>query len=118
MGILADIINKKINSIVDRKINEQDTSEETTATTYNRLWLEKVSREAGYAISQNENIVNNILKALNKREGHCPCGGMTEDFICPCKMMRTYGTCKCGLYMDVKDIEPKDTKTIGKIKED
>lgn len=116
MGILADLISKKAKEIVDRKIEEKQPTEEIKAEKHNRLWLDKLVREAGYAVSDNEQRVNNILKALNKRDGHCPCGGMTEDFLCPCKMMRTYGTCKCGLFMDLKDIEPKDMKSTAKIK--
>lgn len=118
MGILADIINKKVNEIIDRKIEERqpDPVKEEIAR-YNRLWLDKIVREAGYAVSDNEQKVDNILKALNKRDGHCPCGGMSEDFICPCKMMREYGTCKCGLYKDFKDIDPKGQST-ARIKED
>ena len=117
MGILADIINKKIDNIVSRKMEEKQ-SEPIEATKYNRLWLDKIAREAGFAISDNEQKVNNILKALDKRDGHCPCGGMTEDFICPCKMMREYGACKCGLYMDFKDIEPNNMKSAGRIKDE
>jgi ferredoxin-thioredoxin reductase catalytic subunit len=116
MGILGDIINKKINNIINNKIEEKQsdlTKEEPTR--YNRLWLDKIVREAGYALTDNENKINNILKALNKRDGHCPCGGMTDEFICPCNMMRTYGTCKCGLYRDLKDIDPKGQST-AKIK--
>lgn len=118
MGILADIIGKKAEEIVNRKAEQRtvDTKEEKV-TRYNRMWLEKIVREAGYAVSDNEQKVNNILKALNKRDGHCPCGGMTEDFICPCKMMREHGACKCGLYMDFKDIEPKDMKSTARIKD-
>ena len=119
MGILADIINKKVNDIVNRKVEEQQPDPVSNEITkYNRVWLDKISREAGYAISDNTQKVNNILKALNKRDGHCPCGGMTDDFTCPCKMMRTYGTCKCGLYIDAKDIEPKDLKSTARIKKD
>ena len=116
MGILSDIINKKINSIMNRKIEEKQPSDDISFTKYNRPWLDKISREAGYAISDNDQKVNNILKALNKRDGHCPCGGMTEDFICPCKMMREHGACKCGLYMDFKDVEPTGQST-AKIKD-
>ena len=119
MGILADIVNRKIDNIISRRMEEKQSnpiSEE--ATKYNRIWLDKTAREAGFAISDNEQKVDNILKALNKRDGHCPCGGMTDDFICPCKMMREHGACKCGLYMDFKDIEPKDLKSTGRIKDE
>lgn len=119
MGILADIIEKKAMQIVEKKQAEKQKpiTEEVDIETYNRYWLDRIARETGFAISDNENRVNNILKKLNERDGHCPCGGMTEEFLCPCTMMRTYGTCKCGLYMNVKDIDPKDAKSTARIKE-
>lgn len=108
MGILDRIIKKPQ---VEEDINVEDI------TPYNRLWLERIANEAGYAISDNDKRVDTILDKLNKRDGHCPCGGMTDEFICPCRMMREFGNCKCGLYMNARDIAPKDTKTTGKIKE-
>lgn len=120
MGILSDIINKKAQEIVDRRIQKQEEesiSNNMEVTPYNRIWLDTISRDFGFAISNNDKVVDNILKKLNERDGHCPCGGMTAEFICPCKMMREYGACKCGLYMNVKDLEPKDTKTTGRVKE-
>lgn len=116
MGILADIINKKVAKIIDNKVEEQPEVAEENITRYNRLWLDRVAHETGFAISDNENRVNNILKKLNERDGHCPCGGMTDEFICPCTMMREHGACKCGLYMNVKDINPKDAKSTARIK--
>ena len=118
MGILADIINKKATEIFDRKVQEKQPVVEEDVTRYNRLWLDKIARETGFAISDNENRVNNILKKLNERDGHCPCGGMTDEFVCPCRMMREYGTCKCGLYRDVKDVNPTDGRSIGRIKDE
>lgn len=120
MGILFDMINKKAKEIIDRKVEEKQgevVEEEQEITPYNRLWLERIAHEAGYVISGNEQKVDNILKALNKRDGHCPCGGMTQQFVCPCEMMRNYGECKCGLYVSAKDIDPKDAKSTGRIKE-
>lgn len=118
MGILADIINKKVTKIINDKIDKkQPVIEEECVTRYNRLWLDKVARETGFAVSDNEKRVDTILKKLNERDGHCPCGGMTDEFICPCTMMRTHGACKCGLYVNVKDIEPKDGKSTARIKE-
>ena len=118
MGILADIISKKATEIFNNKVNGEQEQEvqNDDITRYNKIWLDKIAHEAGYAISDNENRVNNILKKLNERDGHCPCGGMTDEFICPCEMMRRYGACKCGLYMNVKDINPTDGKSVAKIK--
>lgn len=120
MGILKDIIEKKAMEIVERRVNEKQESnvEQIDIKTYNRYWLDRIARETGFAVSDNDTRVDNILKKLNERDGHCPCGGMTDEFICPCIMMRKYGTCKCGLYMDVKDIEPKDSKSTARIKDE
>lgn len=120
MGILADIISKKAHEIVEREVQkkeEQEKSAEEGITKYNRIWLDSIVRETGFALSDNDKRVDNILKKLNERDGHCPCGGMTDEFICPCRMMREHGACKCGLYMNAKDIEPKDMKSTARIKE-
>ena len=118
MGIIKDIIEKRAMEIVNNKItSESNDTTEHDITKYNRIWLNKIANKTGFVISDNEKKVDNILKALNKRDGHCPCGGMTKDFICPCKMMREYNECKCGLYLSARDIEPKDAKSTGKIKE-
>jgi ferredoxin-thioredoxin reductase catalytic subunit len=118
MGILADLIYKKANEIVERRMEEKQPKEEgVQAERYNRLWLDKVVREFGYAVSDNDQKVDNILKALNKRDGHCPCGGMTDYFLCPCEMMRGHGVCKCGLFKNFKDVNPTDTRSTAKIKD-
>lgn len=121
MGILGDIVANRIDKIVnDRrqaKMEEQQVSETQNVEMYNRIWLDKMVHETGYALTDNEQRITNILKKLNERDGHCPCGGMTDEFICPCRMMREYGTCKCGLYRDVVDINPTDCKSEGRIKE-
>lgn len=115
MGLLGDILHGK-KKVEDVKAKEVEECNE--ATMYNKIWLDNVVRETGFALTENEKRIENILKALNKRDGHCPCGGMTEEFICPCRMMREYGNCKCGLYQNFKDIDPSDTKTTGRIKDE
>jgi ferredoxin-thioredoxin reductase catalytic subunit len=117
MGILADLINKKAQEIVDRKLGKEQ-SQEIQSIKHNRIWLDKIVRDTGYAVSDNDQKVDNILKALSKRDGHCPCGGMTDYFICPCEMMRNHGVCKCGLFQNFRDINPTNTKSTAKIKED
>lgn len=119
MGILANLINKKAQKIADNIIAEQKKQENAVneATTYyNKLWLDRIERNTGFSASDNEQRVNNILKKLNERDGHCPCGGMTSDFMCPCKMMREYGKCKCGLFNNVVDLNPNNGTSTGAIK--
>lgn len=118
MGILGDIVANRIDKIVNDRRQakmEQQVYETQDIEMYNRIWLDKVVHETGYALTDNEQRIANILKKLNERDGHCPCGGMTDEFICPCRMMREYGTCKCGLYRDVVDINPTG-KSEGSIK--
>ena len=118
MGILGDIIANRIDKIVNDRRQakvEQQVSETQDIEMYNRIWLDKVVHETGYASTDNEQRITNILKKLNERDGHCPCGGMTDEFICPCRMMREYGTCKCGLYRDFVDVNPTG-KSEGSIK--
>lgn len=118
MGILGDIIANRIDKIVNDRRQEKtqpQVSETQDIEMYNRIWLDKVVHETGFALTDDEKRITNILKALNKRDGHCPCGGMTDEFICPCRMMRDHGTCKCGLYRDVVDLNPTG-KSEGSIK--
>lgn len=120
MGILRDLVEQKAFDIVKRRI-EREESQALTNTEdirmYNRIWLEKMANHYDYEISDNDTAVNRILDKLNERDGHCPCGGMTEQFICPCEMMRTHGVCKCGLYKNAVDLNPRESETTGKIKE-
>ena len=118
MSMLSDILKKHIPQIIEDKVNDDKSIEESNdIRKYNHIWLDKVARQHGYTISDNEKRVDNILKKLNDRNGHCPCGGMTDVYICPCKMMRTYGNCKCGLYENIveKDIDPNGSSA-GRIK--
>lgn len=119
MSILCDIINKRVSKIAEERIAENQivNEEQPKPIMYNKIWLAKVIEEHGFTLTDNEFRVGTILKKLNERNGHCPCGGMTEDFICPCKMMREYGACKCGLYQNIKDVNPKSGGSIAKIKE-
>lgn len=124
MSILRDLIEKKAQQIVDDKIEreqqenkDQSISDNNDIMVYNRHWLLKTANKYEFQITDNEPRALNILKKLNQRDGHCPCGGMTDEFICPCKMMREFGHCKCGLYESAKDINPKGS-TSAQIKRD
>lgn len=88
-------------------------------TKYNRIWLNNIVEETGYAINEEGGKVDGILKALNRRDGHCPCGGNGDQFLCPCHIMREHGICKCGLFRNAVDINPKNGKsTVKSIKEE
>lgn len=123
MGKLQDIIERKAMEIamnkvererMERQAHEQKLQEEVTP--YNRLWLEKIVNKAGYLLTEDEQRIERILSKLNERKGHCPCGGMTDEFLCPCRMMREYGNCKCGLYKNAIDLNPGKSRTTARIK--
>ena len=118
MSILGDIINKKVNKIIDNASEKDDIKDkcEQKPTMYNKIWLSKVVEEHGFTVTDNEFRIENILRKLNEKDGYCPCGGKTEDSICPCKMMRQYGACKCGLYQNIRDINPTDGSSEARIK--
>ena len=87
------------NITIDEKPAVPTPSDETTPTLkYTRTWASKVALARGYSINSNDKKVDGILMALNRNNGHCPCGGNGDQFLCPCVNMRTLGICKCGLY--------------------
>ena len=60
----------------------------------------------GTSINNDENIVLIIREGIKGREGHCPCIPKhlhTEDTLCPCKLYRDSGKCKCRLYVNKEE---------------
>ena len=112
MGKLRDIFNKR-NKDNDDNNTGDNTVHEITA--YNKSWLMRISNTTGFIISDDRNKVSGILKALNRRNGHCPCGGNGDQFICPCVVMRDKGICKCGLFENIRPVNPRGNST-GSIK--
>lgn len=111
MGALGDFLKgKKSEPKVERK---EDTDSQVKF--YNKVWLNKVSNQTGFIVSDNEKKVNGILEALNRKDGHCPCGGNGVQFLCPCIIMREKGICKCGLFENVRPLEPTGGSS-GRIK--
>ena len=96
-------------------VKEEPKKEDTGIKIYNKIWLKKISDAYGYIVSDNEKKVEGILAALNRKGGHCPCGGNGDQFLCPCVIMREKGICKCGLYENVRQIEPTGSSN-GRIK--
>ena len=107
MSKLGDFLKNKKTG--EKSVQTQTKVEETKTDVvklYNKIWLNKVSNQMGYIISSDERKVNGILEALNRKNGHCPCGGNGTQFLCPCVNMREYGICKCGLYENVRQVSP------------
>ena len=45
--------------------------------------------------------VDKILKAIEKKNGHCPCQpGETPTNFCPCSKLLDEGECICELYVE------------------
>lgn len=56
----------------------------------------------GFKLNPNEKVVTNIVKAIKRNNGHCPCDNKykgTDDDICPCKAYREEAHCCCTLYV-------------------
>lgn len=57
-------------------------------------------------VNPDGNHVKIILDKLKANNGYCPCMPMkTKDTICPCKYMRKFKACRCGLYVKEGDKE-------------
>lgn len=111
MSKLGDFLKGK-KETVQTSVQKEDDQQ---IKVYNKAWLNKVSNRFGYIVSSDEKKVNGILEALNRKDGHCPCGGNGVQFICPCVNMREYGICKCGLYENVRPLDPTGGSS-GRIK--
>lgn len=119
MGKLHELLMKKVEgNIRSRYEQPQEPQEEvihTEAKMYNQTWLLKVTNEGGYIVNRDRDKAQKVLDALNRRNGQCPCGGEGKQFKCPCVVMRDHGICKCGLFENVRSVEPKG-KSTAKIK--
>ena len=113
MGRLAKLLQKRNESNKHEEVTE---TKEVELKRYNPSWLLKVSNATGFIINEDSKKVDKILEALNRRNGHCPCGGNGSQFMCPCVNMREKGICKCGLFENVTPVQPKGNVT-AKIKE-
>jgi len=65
----------------------------------------KIIEKEGFELNPNKKIRDNILKALLRNNGYCPCnqkGVEKEDTKCPCKAYREQDYCCCKLYTRYK----------------
>lgn len=58
---------------------------------------ERFAKQHGYRLTS---IADNVLKAIDRRDGNCPC--RQEDIPCPCpgihEDIKKRGTCHCHLF--------------------
>lgn len=61
----------------------------------------KILRKEDWDLNPNDNVVNGILKALIKNDGHCPCVHPERrgHDQCPCSEYLQYDNCLCNLYV-------------------
>ena len=61
----------------------------------------KIVRKKGFILNPDDKIVNNILRALGKNDGHCPCKHPEREGHdqCPCSQYLQKDECYCGLYI-------------------
>ncbi len=85
-----------------------------------RTRAEADARTYGYRLSPDPGFLNDLIEGLRTNEERygypsCPCRPATgifdldRDIVCPCDYrdpdVAQYGTCYCGLYVDVKTFE-------------
>ena len=68
--------------------------------------LTNTANKYGYEINKDRLpiLTEKFRKQVEKYgEMYCPCQQQqNRDTVCPCKYMRKYGACRCGLYKEVK----------------
>lgn len=71
----------------------------------NTFYLLENSKKYGMTINSDARRVDTVLMKLQDNKikygkTYCPCmPNHNEDTICPCKYMRRYKVCRCGLYV-------------------
>lgn len=114
MGRLADLLSGRKQRNTDAK--REVKNDEVKIKKYNPSWLMKISNATGFIVNSDREKAQKILDALNRRNGHCPCGGNGNQFLCPCINMREKGICKCGLFENVEPVQPSGN-TSARIKQ-
>ena len=66
--------------------------------------LREIANKPGYSVRSEErlNALSDKFLGQVTKYGrmYCPCQNVrNEDTICPCRYMRSYGVCKCGLFI-------------------
>lgn len=72
-----------------------------------RNHIQDTCYEKGYNIRSKEDMNRMVDKFKDMKEKYgqmyCPCHvSQNADTLCPCKYMREYGACRCGLFKKVE----------------
>ena len=59
-----------------------------------------ILKRDGWDLNPDDKVVNNIFRALERCDGHCPCHHEDRrgNDVCPCDEYKEYNNCVCGLY--------------------
>lgn len=65
----------------------------------------KILRKPGFELNPDDAVVNSIIRALNRNDGHCPCKHPEREGHdqCPCSEWIHNSRCFCGLYVKVDE---------------
>lgn len=67
----------------------------------------KFLKDRKMQVTRNHKVYDTVTARLKLNDGYCPCQPTkTRDTVCPCRYMRKFNTCRCGLYVK---IEGEDT---------
>lgn len=64
----------------------------------------KIYRKQGWDLNPNDLRLNNIIRAILRNNGNCPCQKGVKA-VCPCEEYRNNDNCHCGLYIKVDNHE-------------
>ena len=76
--------------------------------------LKEIAADHNYTIQYQERLEALVPKfeaqVAKYGDMYCPCQNVRNDnSVCPCRYMRVYGACKCGLFKEgVTDGNPKE----------
>lgn len=69
--------------------------------------IDMTAAKFGKVVNENRRAAMSLkLKRMEDEFGEpfCPCHNQqTEDTICPCKYLRNYDSCRCGLYVNQQE---------------
>lgn len=69
----------------------------------------KFLKERGMQTTRNPKVYDTVVARLKLNDGYCPCQpNKNKDTICPCRYMRKFNTCRCGLYVKKTEGEEED----------
>lgn len=61
----------------------------------------KIVRKSGFQLNPKDDVVNEIFRQLERKDGHCPTikPDRNGHDYCPCHAYLADGNCYCGLYV-------------------